>query len=106
MQIEMTMKLPAEVKKEGKWYISRCSILDVYSQGETKNKAIKNLVEALTAFLVSCYERKTLDAVLKECGFKAIHKPAIKKPFPKKFSSINVPIPFLISPSHLAPCHP
>jgi len=36
----------------------------VHSQGRTKHEAERNLVDALTSFFISCYERDTLDAVL------------------------------------------
>ena len=32
---EFTIKLPVEVKRKAKVYISRCPVLDLYSQGET-----------------------------------------------------------------------
>jgi len=96
MRIDMRLSLPAEVKKQGDWYVSRCPILDVYSQGETQKKALENLVEALRLFFVSCFERGTLDAVLKSCGFTAMKtaKPAQAAKGPKY---VDVPIPFRTS---------
>jgi predicted RNase H-like HicB family nuclease len=95
MQIVFNVTLPAQVKKKGKWYVSSCPILDVWSQGETKGKALQNLVEALRGFLVSCYERGTLDEVLKDSGFKPIEKGEYKViPFPQKYERVNVPLPF------------
>ena len=72
MQVTFNVKLPALVKKEkhGRRYISWCPVLDVYSQGESRDKALSNLSEALRLFFVSCFDRGTLDQVLKECGFK------------------------------------
>lgn len=97
MQIRMEVKLPASVKKAGKYFISCCPILDVCSQGETKKKALKNLGEAVSLFLASCFERSTLDKVLKSCGFISAKSFTIKpKPFPSRFESIDVPIPFWI----------
>lgn len=106
MQILFTVQLPAQVKKSGKWYISYCSILDVHSQGETEKKALDNLVEALRLFLVSCFERGTLDEVLADCGFKpvGVRGPIKHQPFPKKYKSVNVPLPFSLKESH-SPCH-
>ncbi|MBI5193236.1 MAG: type II toxin-antitoxin system HicB family antitoxin [Nitrospirae bacterium] len=106
MQVVFNIQLPAQVKKEGKWYISSCTILDVYSQGETKVKALDNLIEATRLFLVSCFERGTLGEVLQDCGFKPLSTkgPIKEKPFPKKYESIHVPLPFNLrgSQSH---CH-
>jgi len=55
-------------------YISSCPILDVVSQGETEEEAKNNLVEAVTAFAISCFERGTLEKVLEQCGFKPVGK--------------------------------
>ncbi len=52
----MTMKLPM---------LSCPPILDVITQGETEEKAKQNLNDALSLFLVSWFERGTLDSVLK-----------------------------------------
>ena len=98
------VQLPATVQKRGKWYISGCPALDVMSQGRTKAKAIKNLVEATSLFLTSCFERGTLDAVLKDCGFEAVSKPFKTKPFPQDTIPIDVPIPFFID-SASQRCH-
>ena len=98
---EFTIKLPVEVKRKAKVYVSRCSVLDLYSQGETENEARKNIIEAIRLFIVSCYEKGTLDAVLKGCGFKPIRK-AIHTPRDHKF--VTVPIPFNIV-THRSVCH-
>jgi len=73
MKISVTfhLSLPFTIKKREKYYVSCCPILDVWSQGETKEKAIRNLREALQLFLIDCFERSTLDKVLKDCGFTA-----------------------------------
>ncbi len=71
VQITFTAKLPIEITKKEKWFVACCPVLDVASQGETEEVARRNIAEALFMFLRSCFERGTLDAVLKECGFKA-----------------------------------
>jgi len=99
MQVTFTVKLPALVKKEkrGRVYISSCPVLDVYSQGESREKALANLKEALRLFFISCFERGTLPAVLKGSGFQLIEKRGVKAvPFPSKYDSINLPLPFQI----------
>jgi predicted RNase H-like HicB family nuclease len=65
------VQLPFSVKREGKWFVSNCPPLDVCSQGPTAKKATENLVDALQLFLLSCYERGTLDRVLRESGFRS-----------------------------------
>lgn len=99
--VTFNASLPINIKKEGKHYISWCPVLDVWSQGKTKAEAKKNIAEATQLFLINCYERGTLDKVLKECGFTAA-----KGPLPKKKQSqqeIIVPLPFIID-SQLAKC--
>ena len=43
------MKRPfaATVWREGNWYVAQCLELDVASQGETEEEALRNLQEAL-----------------------------------------------------------
>lgn len=97
IQVAFHINLPATVRKKKNWFVSYCPILDVCSQGETKEKALKNLSEALRLFLVSCYERGTLDTVLRECGFEPIERvPTKLKPFSKKYEAIDIPLPFQI----------
>ncbi len=71
-KITLTAKLPIQVTKKETWYLASCPALDVASQDETEEVARKNISEALTMFLRSCVERGTLDAVLRECGFKSV----------------------------------
>lgn len=73
-KIEMTMKLPVIISKSDKWHIACCPILDVVTQGETEVKAKSNLADALYLFLTSCFERGTLDAVLKDSGFHFVEE--------------------------------
>jgi predicted RNase H-like HicB family nuclease len=91
----MSMHLPAVLEKKAKWYIARCPVLDVYSQGETEEQAKKNLSEALAMFFISCHERGTLDAVLKDCGFLPDYSPNLAKETLDHAGYIDVPLPFL-----------
>lgn len=99
VKVELSIKLPYKITKRPKWFLSSCPILDVHSQGRTLEIAKKNLVEAISLFLISCIERGTLDEVLKKCGFVPIHGfPAPMKATPStgRENYINVPIPFLV----------
>ena len=77
MGIAMEFRVPARIRRKGKWFVSSCPLLDVHSQGHTRGEAERNLVDALTSFLIICYERGTLDEVLREAGsgggFDSIH---------------------------------
>lgn len=72
----LIFKLPYATHEEGNWIVAYCPLLDVASQGETEAKARDSLIEALQAFLESCYERGVLDDVLKESGFRPASPPA------------------------------
>ncbi len=74
VQITFTAKLPIQITRKAKWFVASCPALDVASQGETKEEARKNVAEALFMFLQSCFERGTLDDVLKECGFRSMEQ--------------------------------
>jgi len=43
----MTRPFAATIWKEGDWYVSQCLEVDVASQGETEEEALRNLKEAL-----------------------------------------------------------
>ena len=64
-----SLTVDADVWQEGDVFVSHCPALDVYSQGDTEQEAGSNLVEAIQLFVQSCYERGTLEAVMKARGF-------------------------------------
>ena len=97
MKIKMEWELPAVIQKKGKWYISSCPLLDVYSQGRSRQEAEHNIVDALSSFLRSCYERGTLDAVLRDAGLVAVARAKVRElRLPPRFIWIKVPLPFEI----------
>ena len=105
--VQFSAQLPVKFTKKKKWVLASCPILDVHSQGETENRARKNLAEALSLFFVSCFERGTLDSVLKDCGFTAL-RPPIPPTRSHRLSRedyINVPIPFLVKQGTQSACH-
>lgn len=102
MRAKFEFGLEASVKKEGKWYISSCEALDIHSQGMTESKAVSNLAEALKLFVESCWERGTLDEVLKASGFTPV-KIEGKRESRSRQLIINVPLS-LISRQN-APAH-
>lgn len=99
-RVEFYAQLPFRIQKREKWYLASCLILDIHSQGSTPKKAEKNLVEALSLFLVSCFERGVLDQVLKECGFKS----ALHKKLPGYRKTVHVPIPLAVDTHEAVKC--
>lgn len=99
MEVKISLRLPAAVRKKGKWFISSCPPLDVHSQGHTHDEAARNLVEALTEFLLSCFERGTLNEVLRDAGFVGASEPltprAARK-LPTGLECVDIPLPFVI----------
>ncbi len=108
--VQVHWELPIGVKREGKWYISWCPVLDVYSQGETREKAIENIVEAIQLLITSCFERGTLAQVLKRQGFKRMGTLGAlprrrTRGLPKEVKMLKVPVPFFVErrPEDLCP---
>ena len=103
--IDFKVKLPVKIQKRKKWLLASCPVLDIHSQGETEERAKKNLAEAISLFLISCFERGILDEVLKKCGFKPRYEmPAVKLSPMKSQNFIDVPIPFYINETGKSEC--
>ena len=107
ISIEFSATLPVKITKRKKWFLASCPILDVHSQGETEKKARDNLRDALSLFFISCFERGTLDTVLKDCGFEPAYPLPIHKKRPRisRKDYIDVPIRFLVNQTRQAECH-
>jgi predicted RNase H-like HicB family nuclease len=99
--IEFKMRVPAAVKREGKWYVASCFPLDVHSQGLSEQEALNNLSEALQLFVESCFERGTLEQVLKDCGFEPLHAGV---PAPAEGEQI-IDVPLSLVAKHAAEAH-
>ena len=65
MEIEFT----AQIFKEGRTYVAHTPELDVSSCGGTKERALKNLKEAVRLFLDEAEKMGTLDQILQEAGY-------------------------------------
>jgi predicted RNase H-like HicB family nuclease len=104
--VKFEFRLPVKVTKRRKWYLASCPMVDVHSQGDTEDKARHNLTEALSLFFISCLERKTLDRVLKDCGFAVgrLPKPVRSKRSAPSEDYVDVPIPFLVTTTHHRSC--
>jgi predicted RNase H-like HicB family nuclease len=95
--IQFSLRVPAAVRQEGKWFYSSCPVLDVHSQGLSKEEALGNLIEALQLFVESCFERGTLDQVLRESGFSPVHQQRVVE----GDSYLDVPVT-LLAAKHVA----
>ena len=88
MEIQFTTRM----FKEGRAYVAHALELDVSSCGGTKEKAVKNLKEAVRLVLEEAEKMGTLDRILKEAAYsKGKHKLA-----PPKFISVHrmsLPLP-------------
>ena len=49
----MKRKFTATIWREGDWHIAQCIEVDVISQGETEQEALKNLAEAIQLYFES-----------------------------------------------------
>jgi predicted RNase H-like HicB family nuclease len=65
----MEIQFTTQVFKEGRTYVAHTPELDVSSCGTTKDKALKNLTEAVHLFLEEAGKMGTLDQILEEAGF-------------------------------------
>lgn len=102
LKVELEFKLPMRIVKKKKWFLASCPVLDVFTQGDTREKARDNLIEALTLFLTSCIEMGTLNKVLNQCGFKTSESKRVT--IPKK-DYINIPIYLLTNHTGTKNCH-
>lgn len=102
--LKFELKVPVEVYKGSTAFIARCPIFDVSSQGKTPAEAKKNLIEALTLFVTTCFETGTLDEVMKACGFKPRKAVTGKLCLKKDQELLSVPLPFMVNNQRNA-CH-
>ena len=104
MKVVFEGHMPVEVRQEERWFIARCPLLDVYSQGESEKEALENVIEALSLFLISCFERGELDRVLKACGFLSAAPEGFTEDVDTPATTtVSVPIPFWVPKT--AACH-
>jgi len=68
--LNMQFRLPFRLEQEGDAFVSICDVLDVRSQGQSEHEASAMLVEALQLFLETCIEEGSIEAVLRDSGFR------------------------------------
>jgi len=70
--VTLAIKLEAATRQEGDLWLAWCLPLDVWTQAETKQAALKSLKEAVGLWFESCIARNVLDEALIESGFKKL----------------------------------
>jgi len=88
----MEIQFTTRIFKEGRTYVAHALDLDVSSCAGTKEKAIKNLKQAVRLFLEEANKRGTLDQILEEAGYSKDKQ----KLAPPKFISVqrmSLPLP-------------
>jgi predicted RNase H-like HicB family nuclease len=65
----MEIQFTTRIFKEGRSFVAHAVELDVSSCGSSKEKALKNLKEAVRLFLEEAEKMGTLDQILKEAGY-------------------------------------
>jgi predicted RNase H-like HicB family nuclease len=88
----MKIQLTTRIFKEGRTFVAHALELDVSSCGGSKDKALRNLKEAVRLFLEESEKMGTLGQILQEAGYTTT-KQKIASP---KFSSVErvtLPLP-------------
>jgi predicted RNase H-like HicB family nuclease len=70
--VTLRIKLEAATKKDDDRWIAHCLPIDVFSQGDTKEKALESLSEAVQLWFESCLDRDVLSEALAESGFTKV----------------------------------
>jgi predicted RNase H-like HicB family nuclease len=99
--IVVELTLPANVHRNDGWWIATCPVLDVCSQGGSRDEAMVNLEDAVVFFVESCVERGTLFEVLREAGFERVSEAETEPPAADQEDgdrlSVRVPLPFMVA---------
>lgn len=88
MEIEFTTR----ILKEGRSYVAHALELDVSSCGGSKEKALRNLKEAVGLFLEEAGKMGTLEQILEEAGYSK-SKSKIASPKFISVQRVTLPLP-------------
>ena len=91
----MEIQFTTRIFKEGRTFVAHALELDVSSCGGSKDKALKNLKEAVRLFLEEAEKMGTLEQILQEAGYS---KTKQKIAGPKFFGVQRVTLP--LPPTH------
>ena len=88
----MEIQFTTQIFKEGRTYVAHAPELDVSSCGGTKERALKNLKEAVRLFLDQAEKMVTLDRILQEAGYLRV-KSKLRGPKLISVRQVSLPLP-------------
>ena len=88
----MDIQFTTRIFKEGRTYVAHALELDISSCGGTKEKAIKNLKEAVRLFLEEAENTGSLEQILEEAGYVRT-KQKVASPKFISVQRISLPLP-------------
>ena len=88
----MEIQFTTRIFKEGRSYVAHALELDVSSCGGSKEKALRNLKEAVRLFLEEAEKMNTLEQILEEAGY-AKRKQKIARPNLISVQRVTLPLP-------------
>ena len=88
----MEIQFTTRIFKEGRTFVAHALELDVSSCGGTKDKALRNLMEAARLFLEEAEKMGTLEQILEEAGYSKT-KQKIASPRFISVQRMSLPLP-------------
>ena len=73
-KMNIQVKLPMSILREGKKYIAYTPALDLSTSGKTFDEAKKRFGEVVEIFFEEILRKNTTEAVLEELGWQKIHQ--------------------------------
>lgn len=88
----MKIQFTTRIFKEGRSFVAHALELDVSSCGGSKEKALRNLKEAVRLFLEEAEKMGTLEQILEESGYSKT-KQKIARPKFVSVQRVTLPLP-------------
>ncbi|MEP7355055.1 MAG: hypothetical protein ABI824_17645 [Acidobacteriota bacterium] len=88
----MDFPFTTRILKEGRTFIAHALELDVSSCGGTKERALKNVKEAVRLFMEEADRMGNLDQILSEAGYSR-NKQGLALPKPVSVRRVRIPMP-------------
>jgi predicted RNase H-like HicB family nuclease len=90
----MEIQFTTRIFKEGRTYVAHAIELDVSSCGGTKEKALKNLKQAVRLFLEEAEKIGTLEQILDEAGYSK-RRQKVARPKSISVQRVILPLPLM-----------